>query len=302
MPELLVPHDAQHGILVLKLPQLRKRRACVNAIGEVDAVGHHRLQNGRSTLAFAAEPLPRGSLRQALNGAYGARCRLIDGFELCARVNADARDLFAVYLVTVFKAAAGNFHAGKSGALRITQNFEHSCAKGIAVLRLHGVVLKEVNKLAHAVKFKSRAEQHGKELSFGNHACDIAVGNTACLHVAFKRLLVAHCGGLAPSRIVLCRKIDAVIRQMLLYILEYALFIRTREIHLRCENYRRDAVLSQKPPERFRVCLNAVGSGNDEHGVVKHLQGALGLGGKIHMSRRVKQAQLDLVGFKLRLL
>lgn len=69
---------------------------------------------------------------------------------------------------------------------------------------------------------------------------------------------------------------------MLLYILEYALFIRTREIHLRCENYRRDAVLSQKPPKRFRVRLNAVGSGNDEHRVVKHLQGALGLGGKIH--------------------
>ena len=39
------------------------------------------------------------------------------------------------------------------------------------------------------------------------------------------------------------------------------------------------------------MALHAVGAADDEHGVVKHLQGAFGLGGKIDVSGRVEQIE-----------
>ena len=38
--------------------------------------------------------------------------------------------------------------------------------------------------------------------------------------------------------------------------------------------------------------LHAVRAGDHQHRIIQHLQGALSLGGKIHMSRRVQQGQL----------
>ena len=45
----------------------------------------------------------------------------------------------------------------------------------------------------------------------------------------------------------------------------------------------------EQPPERARMRLHAVRAADDEHGVVEHLQGALGFGGKIDMAGRVQQ-------------
>ena len=42
------------------------------------------------------------------------------------------------------------------------------------------------------------------------------------------------------------------------------------------------------------MALYAVGAADDQHGVVQHLQGPLGLGGKVHVARGVQQGQLGL--------
>ena len=42
--------------------------------------------------------------------------------------------------------------------------------------------------------------------------------------------------------------------------------------------------------------LHAVRAGDHQHRIIQHLQGALSLGGKIHMSRRVQQGQLARLG------
>ena len=60
-------------------------------------------------------------------------------------------------------------------------------------------------------------------------------------------------------------------------------------------------VAPQQPPQRFGMALHAVRSADHQHGVVQHLQGALGLGGKIHMAGGVQQGDAGVARRKQRL-
>ena len=53
-------------------------------------------------------------------------------------------------------------------------------------------------------------------------------------------------------------------------------------------------VALQQLPERLRVGLHPVGSGDDQHRAVQHAQRPLRLGGEVHMARGVKQGQAPL--------
>lgn len=61
-------------------------------------------------------------------------------------------------------------------------------------------------------------------------------------------------------------------------------------------------VAPQQPPQRFGMALHAVRSADHQHGVIQHLQGALGLGGKIHMAGGVQQGDGGIARRKQRLL
>ena len=65
--------------------------------------------------------------------------------------------------------------------------------------------------------------------------------------------------------------------------------LRPRQVHLRHEHEHRHTVAPQQLPERLRVRLHAVRAADDEHRIIEHLQRALHLGGKVHVSRRVEQ-------------
>ena len=65
--------------------------------------------------------------------------------------------------------------------------------------------------------------------------------------------------------------------------------VRARQVHLRHEHEHRHPVAPQQLPERFRVRLHTVRAADDEHGIIKHLQRALHLSGKVHVARRVEQ-------------
>ena len=49
-------------------------------------------------------------------------------------------------------------------------------------------------------------------------------------------------------------------------------------------------VAFQQFPQRLRVRLHPVRAADDQDGVVQHLHGALGLCGKVHVSRRIQQS------------
>ena len=61
-------------------------------------------------------------------------------------------------------------------------------------------------------------------------------------------------------------------------------------------------VAPQQPPQRFGMALHAVRSADHQHGIVQHLQGALGLGGKIHMAGGIQQGDIRIARSKQRLL
>ena len=72
--------------------------------------------------------------------------------------------------------------------------------------------------------------------------------------------------------------------------------VRAGQVHLVDKYKRRYAVTCQQLPQCLGVGLHAVGAGDDQHRVIQHLQGALGLGGKVHVAGRIQQRQLGLVG------
>lgn len=78
--------------------------------------------------------------------------------------------------------------------------------------------------------------------------------------------------------------------------------VRAREVHFVYEDENRHLIALQQPPERLRVALHAVRAADDQDGVVEHLQRALGLGGEVHVPRRVEQRQLRLRQGEQRLL
>ena len=58
----------------------------------------------------------------------------------------------------------------------------------------------------------------------------------------------------------------------------------------------------QQPPQGAGVALDAVGAADNQHGVVQHGQGALHLGGEVHMPRGVQQGEDGVPPGELRLL
>ena len=66
------------------------------------------------------------------------------------------------------------------------------------------------------------------------------------------------------------------------------------QVHLIEENEGRDVIPPQQTPERFGVALDAVGAADDQHRIIEHLQGALGLGGKVHMAGGIQQGEVGV--------
>ena len=67
-----------------------------------------------------------------------------------------------------------------------------------------------------------------------------------------------------------------------------------RKIHLGDKEEDRDLIVLQQPPEGPRVGLYPVGPADDQDRAVEHAQHPLGLGGKVHVARRVEQGQLPV--------
>lgn len=104
------------------------------------------------------------------------------------------------------------------------------------------------------------------------------------VQVLVEQSILPHGDGLQPV-LVLFGEVETALVQMLAELGHERGPAWVGQVHF-CEEYkRRDLPLAQEPPERLRVGLHAVRCADDQDRVVQHLQGALHLGGEIHMGR-----------------
>ena len=65
-------------------------------------------------------------------------------------------------------------------------------------------------------------------------------------------------------------------------------------VHLVEEQEYRHVVALQEPPEGEGMALGAVGGGDHQDGAVEDLEGALGLGGEVHVAGGVEEGELEV--------
>ena len=77
--------------------------------------------------------------------------------------------------------------------------------------------------------------------------------------------------------------------------------VRAGTVDLVEEQQYRHVIVREKPPERFRVALHALGAAHDEDGVIERRKHALHLGGKIGVAGRVEKIINGVAPAKIRL-
>ena len=135
----------------------------------------------------------------------------------------------------------------------------------------------------------------------GNCGDNVGIGQGSRVQHFFHQLLIAQrqCF-VAGGR--LCAKIHKTLAKAVIQLGKQLLPGHAGQVHLVHEYKGGHMVAPQQPPQRFGMALHAVRSADHQHGIVQHLQGALGLGGKIHMTGGIQQGDGGIARRKQRLL
>ena len=97
---VLVPGQVELGVLLLQLPQLGQKNLGGTVRGQAQAVGDHRLQQGRRCGGVGPQPLAGIGLGEAQQGAHLAGGDRLRRLELGPGVQAQLGDLFLHRLPT----------------------------------------------------------------------------------------------------------------------------------------------------------------------------------------------------------
>ena len=292
-----VPAQAQHRVLVLKLPQPGEDLTRIDADGQDQTVAHHRLQNRGTGGGLEAEALSVLGSGQPDGGADLAREDLVCGGEFPAVVAPELGQLFlppgAVQNVPDPQDAARDLHVGQPVALRVVRDLKDPCSefRDFRLGRQQGGEC--VQKGLHAVETQTGAEEAGEDLPAGCQLAEAPFADRSGRKIFVHHGLAAHCGLLVP-RFVVRGEVDAAVSQLRAQILHQLRAAPAGEIHLGHEEEDRNLIVLQQPPEGPRVGLYPVGPADDQNRAVEHAQHPLGLGGKVHVARRVEQGQLPV--------
>ena len=294
-----LPDDAQHGVFLRQLRQLLQRGMDVRAVCGQYAVGEHRFQQRLLRLPFGADGLPGVGQNRAAQGKDLTRDDFLRRLVFNAVIDADLADLLAFFLAVIqpcrdlaahLQAAAGEFHPGEPCAVVCPGDLEHSSPGIRGPLFLPDAGCHAVQEFLHAVQLKGRSEPAGEDLPLRRQLLDRFPGEAAFCQKFIQRSFIRQRHGLRRVR---SRHIDAVGRQFALQQLQDALsFIRAsrfRQIHLVDPEEGGHLIALQKGPDRCRVGLYAVRTGNDEDRVIQHGERALHLRGEIHVARGIQQ-------------
>ena len=135
----------------------------------------------------------------------------------------------------------------------------------------------------------------------GDGGGDLCIGERAAFQHGLHQPLIAQ-GQRLIAGVRIGAKIHEALAQAVGQLGQQSLPPGAGQVHFIDKYKRRDAIPTQQPPQRLGVALDAVGAGDDQHGVVQYLQRALGLGGKIHMAGGIQQGDGGVFHIQERLL
>ena len=158
-----------------------------------------------------------------------------------------------------------------------------------------------MQEFGYAVELQCRAEQTGERLALTYHLDDIFFLDEIGLGVFFQQDIITQ-GNVLVQLLAFDGEIHAVFAELRFELTEYERLVRAVHIHFVDEDKAGDMVLLQELPEGESVALHAVRTADDKYRVVEHLQGALGLGGEVHVPRGVEQGEFGVFESEHRLL
>ena len=298
LAQRVVPHHMELGVFLLQRAQRPQGVVGVGALGQLHPVVEHRLQNGHPGVRLAAQPLPGIGFGQPRYGAHRSGGGLADEPELAAGVQPQLVGLLLKGGPGVRPGAEGGFHLqdaagdlqiGQPGALVVGADLEHLRAKIRRGGGHPGVPLQAGEQRVNALHPQRRPEIAGENLPPRNGGHQILPGNVPGqkgVHQRFtaqgQRLGPGGGGGVGG-------KVHAAVPEPPAQLPQPNLPVGAGQVHLVDKNQRWNVVPLQKPPQRGGVALHPVCARDDQNGIVQHLQGALRLGGKVHMAGGVQQ-------------
>ena len=296
LAQRLVPDNVELGLLFFQPMQLAEGRVDVCALGQQHLIAEHGLQHGQVAVPLGPQSLAGVGFGQAGDGAHLPGEDFLGQRVLRAGVKPQLVCLFGPGLAVSFalqqgfylQAAARHPQPGQPPALLVRAELEHLGPKSVQRRGRAGVGVKAGKQRVHAVQLEGRAKPAGKNVPPGDGGGDLLVGKRAVFQHGFHQPLVAE-GQRLVAGVLVGTKIHKALAQAMGQLGKQRFPPGAGQIHFIDENERGDVIPSQQPPEGFGVALHAVGAGDDQHGVVQHLEGALGLGGKIDVAGGIQQ-------------
>ena len=303
--QTLVPDDAELRFFLLQFAELGKHGAHLRAGRKPDAVGHHGGEQSGLPLGLCAETIAgqqRGKPR------HRADCTSFDSFRLCivrAGVQPYLRDLFFNPFAAPWgignghphpETAARDLQKGQTVALGVAGDLIDPRGKFVGIVGRFCEALQNREQFVHAVQVQRRAEKTGEKFFRRPQGGDCLIGQSAVCQIGVQSPLVTQ--GDALLIVPGC----AEFAETRLHVLQQALLVRTRQVHLVEKQQGRDVVAAQELPESLGVGLYAVGAADDQNRIVRHGHGPLGLGGEIYVARGVDQGDRETLRLKPRLL
>ena len=292
------------GVLLLQLAQLLHGGDRVLSLGQNDLIGEYRLQGGGRSLRLKAQALPGGGGAQPCDRHHGPRRGRVHRLEFQAGVYPQLVGLVApagaIQHGFHLEAAAGDLHPGQPVVLSVPGDLEDTGAELLPVHWPGGILLQAPEEVLHPLQLQGGAEPAGEELPLGDEGGEGSVGNAPRLQIVLQQGLVAQSGLLTESLFV--PHIHAALIQLALQLPQQSGPVRPCQVHLVHKEEGGYPVSLQQLPQGMGVTLDPVGSADHQNGAVQHRQGALHLGGEVHVAGGVQQGDLQMLQREHRLL
>ena len=297
--------EAQLGILLLQLAQLGQQGAAVAVRRQGHPIAHHRLQHRPDTGFLRPQALAAAGGRQSLDGAHASGGDLVHRPEPAAAVKAQLGGLLLVpgigHGVPDPQGPAGDLQVGQALALGVVADLEHPGGEGSGIGRRFHIPGQPLQKFVDALQLQPGAEPTGKNQPPPHQLPHQGVGDLSAVQIRLQGILPAGGQLLHAPLPVRGGEVHAPLPQFVVQMLHHLPPAAAAEVHFRHKQKRGDPVQLQQPPQSAGVGLDAVGAADHQNGVVQHRQGALHLGGEVHMARGVQQRHLQIPDGQLRL-
>ena len=291
--QVVPPGNMQLGVFVFQCLQGPQHRVGVG-LPAVYPVVQHRFQQRCLGVRLGPQPLAGVGGGGPGHGYHHAGYGGVHQPELAAVVQPQGIGLLTARQYGFDRqCAAGDLQPGQPGPGVVLADLEHPGTQLRPDRRHAGQRLQTVQQFVQPVQPQRRAKIAGKYLPPGNGLYQRVVSRCAVGQHFFHQRFTAQGQGFG----VRCAgKIHAAVPEAPPQLPQAQGGIGPRQVHLVDKHKGGHPVAGQQFPQGFGVGLHAVSAADDQHRIVQHLQGPLGLGGKIHVARRVQQGQHRFLG------